>query len=42
MTKEARIYNAEKTASLVNNVGKTGWLHAEESNWTTFLHYIQK
>ena len=28
--------------SLVNNVGKTGQLHAKESNWTTFSHHIQK
>ena len=42
MTKEARIYNAEKTASSINCVGKTGQLHAKESNWTTFSHNIQK
>ena len=31
MTKEARIYNRGKTASLVNGVGKTERLHAKES-----------
>ena len=36
----ARIYNGEKTASSVNGLGKTGQLHAKESNWTTFSHYI--
>ena len=39
---EARIYNGEKTASLVNDVGKTGQLHAKESDWTTFSHHAQK
>ena len=42
MTKEARIYNGEKTASLINTVGKTEQLHAKESNWTTFSHHIKK
>jgi len=32
MTKEIRIYNGEKTASSINGVGKTGQLHAKESN----------
>ena len=40
MTKEARIYNGEKTASSLNGVGKTGQLHAKESNWTIFSHHI--
>ena len=35
MTKEARIYNGEKTASSINGVWKTGQLHAKESSWTT-------
>ena len=34
MTKEARIYNVDKTASSINGVGKTEQLHAKESNWT--------
>ena len=42
MTKEARIHNGEKTASLINGVGKTGQLHVKESNWTTFSHHTQK
>ena len=29
MTKEARIYNSEKTASSINGVGKTGQLYAK-------------
>ena len=37
MTKEAGIYNGEKTASSINAAGKTGQLHVKESNWTTFL-----
>ena len=29
--------------SLFNNdIGKTGQLHAKESNWTTFSHYVEK
>ena len=27
MTKKARIYNGEKTVSLINGAGKTGQLH---------------
>ena len=30
MTKEARTYNGEKTASLVSGAGKTGQLHVKE------------
>ena len=29
-TKEARIYNGEKTAFSINGAGKTGQLHAKE------------
>ena len=36
MTKEARIYSGEKTASSINGFGKTGQLCAKKSNWTTF------
>ena len=32
MTKEARIFSGRKTDSSLNCVGKTGKLHAEESN----------
>ena len=42
MTKEARIYSRGKTASSINGVGKTGQLHAEETNWTTLSHHAQK
>ena len=42
VTKEARIYNEEKTASSINGVGKIGQLHAKESNWTTFPYHIVK
>ena len=41
MTKEAGIYNREKTASLINGVGKTEQLIAKESNWTTFIPYTK-
>ena len=27
---------------LVFTVEKIGWLHAKESDWTTFSHYVQK
>ena len=30
LTKEARIYNGEKTASSINGAGKTGQLHIKE------------
>ena len=30
MTKEARIYNGEKTASSISGAGKTGQLHGKE------------
>ena len=30
LTKEARIYNGAKTASLINGAGKTGQLHVKE------------
>ena len=30
MTKEARIYNGEKTASSISGAGKTGQLHVEK------------
>ena len=42
MTKEARIYNGEKTVSLTYGVGKTGQQHAKEWNWSTVLDYTQK
>ena len=32
LTKEARIYNGEKTASSINGAGKTGKLHVKEWN----------
>ena len=42
ITKEARVYNGEKTVSSINGVGKNGQLHAKESNWTTLSHHAQK
>ena len=42
MTKEARIYSGEKKASSINDAGKTGLLHTNESNWTTLSHHKQK
>ena len=32
----------KKTVSLVNGAGRTRPQHAEEWNWTTFLHHTQK
>ena len=29
LTNEARIYNGAKTASSINDAGKTGWLHVK-------------
>ena len=42
MTKEARMYNGEKTVSSTNGAGKSGQLNAKESNWATFLNNTQK
>ena len=42
MKEEARIYSGEKTATSISGAGKTGQLHANESNWTTFSAHIQK
>ena len=36
------IYNGEKTASSTNGIGKTGQLHAKESNWSTLSYHKQK
>ena len=41
-SKEARIYLGENTASSIKGFGKTGQLHAKESNCTTFSHHTQK
>ena len=40
MTKEARIYNREKTTSSMNDTEKTGQLHAKELNCTTLTHKV--
>ena len=40
--KRGRIYSGEKTASSINGVGKTGKLHAKESNWTPLSHHAKK
>ena len=42
MTKEARIYNEENTASSINGVGKTGQLHSKDSSWANFSQHVQK
>ena len=42
MTKEARIYNKEKTVFSIKGAGKTGQLHAKEWNWTIFLISYRK
>ena len=31
-----------KNTLSINGAGKTGQLHAEESNWTIFSHNVQK
>jgi len=43
MTKEEEytIYNWEKTASSIHDAGKTGQLHVEEPNWSTFSYHIE-
>ena len=41
MTKEARIYNGEKTASSINGAGKTGQLH-EKNEIRTLPNTIHK
>ena len=41
MTKEARIHKGEKTVFPINGVGKTGQLHAKESNWITLTLYTE-
>ena len=35
LTKEARIYNGEKTVSLIIDAGKTGQLHIKEWIYNT-------
>ena len=42
MTKQARLYDGEKTGSSVNGVKKTEPLHANASNWTTLSQYTHK
>ena len=42
MIKEARIYNGEKTASLISGTGKAGQLHGNQWNENTIAHYKQK
>ena len=37
MTKEARIYKRERTASSINGVGKKGHPQAKERNWTPIV-----
>ena len=37
LTKEARIYNGEKTVSSINGVGKTGQLHIKRMKLEHFL-----
>ena len=41
-TKEARIYNGEKTISLTSDAGKTAQPLVKERNWNTFCHHTQK
>ena len=43
MTKEARIYNWDRSTSSINGVGKTGQLYVKQLNWIidTFLYHIK-
>ena len=42
LTKEARIHNGAKTASLINGAGKSGQLHVKEWNYNTSEHHTQR
>ena len=42
MTKEARLYNGEKTVSSTNTAGKTGQLHVKKNEIRSFFNTIQK
>ena len=42
MAKEARIYNREKTVSLIIGFGETGQIHVKEWNWKIWSHAIKK
>ena len=42
MTKEARLYNGEKTVSSVSSAGKTGQLHVKKNEIRAFFHIIPK
>ena len=41
-TKQAKIYNEEKSVSLTSGAGKTGQPPVKEWNYTTFKHHTQK
>ena len=41
MSVVSRMYSGEKTVSSINDVGKVGQQHVKESNWITFLYYVQ-
>ena len=36
LTKEAKIYNGEKTISLISDAGENAQLWVKERNWKTF------
>ena len=40
MTKEAKLYNEEKTVCLTNGIAETGQICAKERNQITILYYI--
>ena len=40
--KEGKNVQWEKDSLFINGVGKTGQLHAKESNWTTLSHLEKK
>ena len=42
MTKEAILYNGEKTVSSTNDAGKTGQLHVKQNEIRTFINTYTK
>ena len=42
MTKEAKVYNEEKTVSSISSVGKTEQLHVRKNEIRKFSHTIFK
>ena len=42
MTKEAKMYNGEKTVSLISGAGKTGQLHVKKKETEPLSYTIHK